>query len=243
MWWLCSCYAQELFKMGSQFPSVLLAAAEWAVGNIKEFSCNIKELPCREASAFSWEGSQESWRQVAARLLFIFLLSPGQPCTVSFKDSRNGQRRTSLPLSHCQRRRRVEPALLVKSRKLSEVIFNSLISNKSKSLVFCLSCSNRRCTLPCRTWYGRVLEKPRLVFGAACSELSPVTLPSLQLISIAQRSTGCTARVREKPLGLERAFGCGAVCKDGRHLQVMLIHLPLRIGRQERAQSIGIEQP
>lgn len=132
------------------------------------------------ASAFSWEGSQESWRQVVARLLFIILLSPGQPChspsTTSFKDSGDGQSRTSLPLSHCQRRRRLEPALSVQRRKLSELIFNSLISNKSMSLVFCLSCSNKRCPLPCRMWYGRVLEKPRLVFGVACSELSPADI-------------------------------------------------------------------
>lgn len=30
------------------------------------------------------------------------------------------------------------------------VIFNSLISNKSKCLVFCLSCSSKKCPLPCR---------------------------------------------------------------------------------------------
>ena len=37
-WWLSSRYTQELFKMGSQFPGVLLAAAEWCGGNVKEFS-------------------------------------------------------------------------------------------------------------------------------------------------------------------------------------------------------------
>lgn len=79
-------------------------------------------LPC--GSAFSWEGSQESWRQVAARLLFIILLSPGQPChspsTMSFKDSRNGQSRTSLSPSHCQRRSRtVEPAHCAKEKNMS----------------------------------------------------------------------------------------------------------------------------
>lgn len=55
-----------------------------------------------------------------------------------------------------------------------------------------------------------------------------VTLPSLQLIAITQWPSSCTARVCEKSLCLERAFGCGTVCKDGRHMQMKLIHLPLQ---------------
>jgi len=96
------------------------------------------------ASALSKEGSQEGWRQVAARLVFVILLSPEQLrhslSTVSFKDSRKEQNRTSLPLSHHQRRRRVGPVPFVQ-RKLSEVIISGLPSNKSKALRFCLSCS------------------------------------------------------------------------------------------------------
>lgn len=62
-----------------------------------------------------------------------------------------------------------------------------------------------------------------------------VTLPALQLVAVAQWSTGCTARVSEKSLWLERAFRCGTLCKGSRHLQLMLIHLPLWIERQEKS--------
>lgn len=41
LWLLCSYYAQELFKMRSQFPGVLPAAAERSVGNVKEFSVTL----------------------------------------------------------------------------------------------------------------------------------------------------------------------------------------------------------
>lgn len=174
-------------------------------------------------SALSWEGSQEGWRQVAARLLVVILLSPKLLCcspgTISFRDSRNGQSRTSLPLSHHQRRRRVEPVFSVQSRKLSEVINNGLPSNKSKSLKFCLSCSNKRCPLPCGMWLHkgsgeiqiRIWRVLRRLVSSSCNS-SRVTLPSLWLIAIAQWSTSCIARVSEKTVCPKYAFRCETVC-------------------------------
>lgn len=140
---LCSGSTQN----GVSVSICLLAAAEQDVGNIEEFSVTLWLLLSAGRAARRAGGK---W---LPDCFFIILLSPGQPChspsTTSFKDSGDGQSRTSLPLSHCQRRRRLEPALSVQRGKFSEVIFNSLISNKSMSLVFCLSCSNKRCPLPC----------------------------------------------------------------------------------------------
>lgn len=130
-----------------QFPGVFLAAAEWCDGNVKEFYATLWLL----LSAGRVVG-----RVGGQGLLAVVLLSPKQlrrsPSTMSFKDSRNEQSRTPLSLPHCQRRKRVEPELSVQRRILSEVINNSLPSNKSVSLKFCLSHSNKRCQLSGRKW-------------------------------------------------------------------------------------------
>lgn len=160
--------------MGSQFPGVF-SGCSWVMWwECKGVFCHLV------TSALSWKASQEGWRQVAARSLFVILLSPKHlgcsPGTMSFRDSRNGQSRTSLPLSHHQRRRRVEPVFSVQSRKLSEVIINGLPSNESKSLKFCPSCSNKNAHYPVGCDYTRALGKSRSGFGGFCPGLSPVAL-------------------------------------------------------------------